>query len=445
MSWYTLLVANSTKSELLRMKNKYWLILIIAFTTIARLWNLGNPKGYVFDEVYHAFTAKAYANNDPRGYEWWHSSPEEGTAYEWLHPPVSKLFMGLSVYILGENSFAWRLPSALFGVLVIYLIYLLGRELSGSDTVGLVAAGLSSLDGLLLVQSRVAMNDIYVTAFILASLLFYLKWRGQENPKTQKIKKSNLYLLLSGIMTGLAIATKWTGVFLLPIVGAHSLYVWQQNKWKSWIKDLGRMIIVYGLMPVVIYVLSYSQFWLQGHTVSEFVELHSQIIRYQINLEATHPYQSKAWQWPLPVKPVWYSVDYSVEGRVGNIYALSNPIVGWVGLMTIAFVGWRLVKSKKNRSSDLLLVLSYFLIWGPWMLSPRIMFYYHYTPAIPLLAIAMAIFFDWLWKRGESSRGLVLGLVGLAVLAFVFFWPIWTLVPVDREFVEYFFWIPSWK
>ena len=92
-----------------------WLLIILFFASLTRFWNLGYPKNYIFDEVYHAFTAQAYAQNDPRGYEWWHQSPVKGTAYEWLHPPLSKLLMAVSISVFGNNSFGWRFTPAIFG------------------------------------------------------------------------------------------------------------------------------------------------------------------------------------------------------------------------------------------------------------------------------------------------------------------------------------------
>jgi len=157
-------------------KSHHILILILLFSLATRLFRLSIPQTYYFDEVYHAYTAKAYARNDPRGYEWWNNSDEEGTAFEWLHPPTSKLIMAGSIKIFGENSFAWRLPSAISGTLVIFLIYLLTQKLFKNTQTSLLAATIASLDGLLLTQSRIAMNDIFLVAFMLTALIFYLQF-----------------------------------------------------------------------------------------------------------------------------------------------------------------------------------------------------------------------------------------------------------------------------
>ena len=70
-------------------------ILILAIITIfsasIRLFRINEPARYYFDEVYHVITARAFAQNNPAAYDPFAPPPEEGTAYDWLHPPLAKL------------------------------------------------------------------------------------------------------------------------------------------------------------------------------------------------------------------------------------------------------------------------------------------------------------------------------------------------------------------
>lgn len=431
--WYTQTV-NPTKAKKI-------LIFILLFAAATRLWRLSYPEKFYFDEVYHAHTAIAYARNDPRGYEWWNPSPVPGTAYEWLHPPISKLLMAASIKLFGENSFAWRLPGALFGVLAIYLVYALTKELVGESSgknIALLAAFLASLDGLLLVQSRIAMNDIYVTAFILASTFFY--WRSLKGKSRARRKN----LLLSGLCTGFAIATKWSAVFLLGIIGLMEIVKVIKERHLDPKRLFFLLPTAYFLLPILIYLLSYTQFFLQGHTLVQFKELHNQIIRYEFGLEATHPYQSKAWEWPLTLRPVWYHVDYQPQ-TIANIYALANPLLAWFGLIAVVWLGYQLIRSRFDKANYMLLAVSYFAFWLPWVVSPRIMFYYHYTPAITFLVIITAL---WLGKLNHQSlemKGVSWGIIGLIVISFIFFYPLWTGLPIPQDKIDYFFWLSSWR
>ena len=413
----------------LKFKNRWALIIILLLAVFTRFWNLNYPSRYIFDEVYHAFTATAYAQNDPAGYEWWHQSPVKGTAYEWLHPPLSKLFMALGILIFGDNSLGWRFFSAVFGVIAIYLLYLVGKKMF-SEKVGLTAAFLGCLDGLFLVQSRIAMNDIFLVVFVLATIYFLNLWLEKSLPK---------YSILTGFFTGLSVATKWPGVFLIPILGLAIIYQFRQQKSHfNWLKRNFWIFLGSFLLIPIVYVFSYGQFWLQGHTFKQFIELHQQIWNYQTTLKATHDYGSPAWQWPLLVRPVWYFVDYQ-SGKTGNIYALGNPIIWWGGLIAMVFVFYQaVVKRSVNHG---LLIIGYLIFWLPWLFSPRVMFLYHYLPSLSFLLLGLA-WFCWHKIRNKSE---VFIFILLCIGSFLILYPRWTGIAITDTYGQLFLWLPSWK
>ncbi len=432
------------------MKKIYLLaaILLIAFSI--RLYRLDVPDTYYFDEVYHAVTAKAYAKNDPAGYEWWHKAPEPGTAYEWLHPPIAKLFMAGGIVLFGESAWSWRFPGVLFGVGVCWLTYLLGATLTKDKNVGLIAAWFCALDGLLIAQSRIGMNDIYVTFFMVAAVIAYVKAR-------QQVYLSRLWrqwLWLSGILMGLSISTKWSGVFVGLMIG-----LWELQHLivlgKKWWRGLPRLLVTFIVLPLTIYILSYSQFWLQGHTLGQFKELHDQIWWYQTHLEATHPFQSKAWEWPLMIRPVWYFVDYLEGGQQSLIYDLANPLLLWFGLLaqmglvvSLVLMGWKKKKilfKKQTILPALVLPVAYFACWAPWLFSPRIMFFYHYTPAIPFLSLGLAVFIRRWWNEGTVGKSLAgLTVLSITVMA-LFLLPIIIGIPLTKEAIKLRFFLPTWR
>jgi len=82
---------------------KLYLILILVFGFLTRIYRLSLPPKEYFDEVYHAFTAKLMLEGDPKAWEWWNPHPK-GYAYEWSHPPLAKLGMQLGMKIFGEKN-----------------------------------------------------------------------------------------------------------------------------------------------------------------------------------------------------------------------------------------------------------------------------------------------------------------------------------------------------
>jgi dolichyl-phosphate-mannose-protein mannosyltransferase len=399
---------------------------------------IAKPPGYYFDEVYHAVTAKLIARNDPSGYEWWHPAPEPNTAIDWLHPPFAKLTQAAGIKIFGENALGWRISSVMFGVGVVALVYAVALSLTQKPPVALLAAFLSSLDGLLLAQSRIAMNDIHLTFFVLLAVWAYIGWVRAKG------KEKNLRLLLTGLCAGLAMATKWSGVFVIGIFFADQILTYIKN-WKlPHPVTLLRLTVAWIVLPLAIYVLGYMQFWLQGHTFDQFKELHSQIWYYQTTLDAEHPHQSVPWQWVLDLRPVWYHVDYK-EGQSINIYNLGNPLIFWLGA---AVMLWYLARSiHQYRWERWLLILAYGAVWMPWIFSPRVMFFYHYTPAVPFLCIAVGWFLYTQWKSEKLWK--MVGVASFLVLSFIWFvsfYPQLVGYPVPQWYADHLFYlIPSWR
>ena len=77
----------------------------------------------------------------------------------------------LATVDVGHNAFAWRAARALpWAALTIVCIYLLARLLFRRRSVGLIAALLVMAGGMFFANARIAMNDTYVTGFMMAAV-----------------------------------------------------------------------------------------------------------------------------------------------------------------------------------------------------------------------------------------------------------------------------------
>lgn len=430
----------SEKQKIVK-KGKLYLILILLFAFIIRIWNIWYPRVYVFDEVYHGFTAQEMAKGNVKAWEWW-NTPPKGFAYEWTHPPLAKLIMASGILFFGKNDqvsqYAFRFPGIIFGLGIIYLTYLLAVEVFKNEKIGLLAALLLSFDGLLFVMSRIGMADVYFLFFLLATILLALKER----------------YFWSGIFLGLSLATKWTGVYLYLVISIILLCKFRVFTYKftgrkthvnSGYLHIIRLLFAFSVIPAVVYLLSYTLFFTSGHNWRQFIELQRQMWWYHTHLKATHNYQSKAWTWPLMLRPVWFWVDYKPD-KVGNIYNFGNPIIWWSGLLVLPFAIHRGVKEfiEKKNFWLLFIIFCYFAFWLPWIFSPRIMFLHHYLPAIPFLCILISWFLVKIQKWRKSILFTAYYLL-LTTLIFFFFYPIYTGVLIPKDLVKYFFWFPSWR
>lgn len=390
------------------LKPKNILIIILLVTAFLRLYRLNYPNKYVFDEVYHAYTAKEYLKGNKEAWSPWGKSPP-GVAFEWLHPPIAKELMTASMYMFHTtDAWAWRLPGVLLGVFSVYLVYALALLLFKNEVAGLISAFIFSIDGLVFVQSRTGMNDVYLVTFVLISVIFFVK---------------NRYLL-AALFMGVAMATKWPGIYLILMYLPILLY---QRQFKK--------ILYFIIIPPAIYLLSYTHYFLMGYQWSDFVELHKQIWWYQTHLKATHNYSSPWWSWPLNLYPVWYFVDYQ-NNMVANIFASGNPILFWVGSASVILTGLQAVI--KRSLNLMLLVLGFLIFWVPWSISPRIMFLYHFSPSVPFLSMALGYQLSLELENNKRKKAILILLL-LMALSFILIFPFLTGIFIPRNFINLFF------
>ena len=194
-------------------------------------------------------------------------------------------------------------------------------------------------------------------------------------------------------------------------------------------------LIYFVLIPPVVYLLSYTPYFWIGYKWNDFVELHNQIWWYQTHLKATHTYSSPWWSWPLNLYPVWYFVDYQ-KNTVANIFASGNPVVFWVGTVSLILTGLELIKKKSLNL--LIVVLGFSVFWLPWALSPRIMFLYHFSPSVPFLSLALGHQLS-LELGNRKGRRLIFVLLFLMALSFIIVFPFLTGIFLPRKFISLFF------
>ena len=430
--------------KLPNLKSHKILLIILVISAFFHFFRLEYPNAYVFDEVYHGFTAKEYLKGNIEAWEWW-TTPPPGVAFEWTHPPLAKEIMTGSMYILSfftthnTDAFGWRLPGAILGIISVFLIYKLGERIFSKNT-GLVAAFLFSFDGLNFVQSRTGMNDIYVVTFALASILFLL----------------NKKFFISAVFLGLAFSSKWSALYLLGFNSLLVTYFYFSKRISFNAAFRAALYIV--IAAPVIYLISYLPFFTLGHTVDQFIELQRQMWWYHSHLVATHDYSSPAWSWPLNLYPVWYFVEYHPDGLVSNIFASGNPVLFWMGIGAVLITIYDFLitfgKQKSNshevhhstgkaivftdRDRFLIVLLGFFAFWLPWIFSPRIMFLYHYSPSVPFLCLSLGYQID-LMLRFKKSRMIGLTILGLVLIGFLLVYPMLTGIPMSRDLFSKFF------
>ncbi|MBC7885374.1 MAG: glycosyltransferase family 39 protein [Saprospiraceae bacterium] len=139
----------------------------------------------------------------------------------WLaKPPLAFWMMALSMKVLGVNEYGLRFPSLIFSILSIYLTFLIGKKLY-NEKIGLVAAFLYAINGLLYEINIGLMSGDHVdTLFhLLFQLSVLLVIKYTKVPKTK-------YLVLIGVLSGLAFLCKWImSLFILLVCFSYLIFV----------------------------------------------------------------------------------------------------------------------------------------------------------------------------------------------------------------------------
>ncbi len=156
------------------------LIAIVLLAAVLRLWNLSAfPAGLNADEAALGYNAYSLLQTgaDEYGAKW----PLVFKSFGDYKPGLFVYFIMPFVATLGLTELAVRLPSALFGVATVWMIYFLGKEVFKDKRVGLAAALLLAITPWHIHFSRGGWESNVATFFM--TLGVYLFLRGLKVPK----------------------------------------------------------------------------------------------------------------------------------------------------------------------------------------------------------------------------------------------------------------------
>lgn len=398
-------------------------------------WTLGTLSHCgIFDELYFARAGEEYLQNL--------------RIYENTHPPLSKLLVTLSILLFGglpagDNPHGWRFLDVVFGALVVVVLYAFAKRVTGSTFLATIAALLLTFDGMHFVQSRIATPEGFVVFF--ATFATYAFYRYVTCLRAGGA--SRLWLTLFSVALGCLVSTKWYGVmgYGVSFVVLVWLYVRRPGSFK-----LGGTVTTIVCLSAAVYLLSWMPDLVRNspdpgeiHNLGDVVSRQKLMFDYHETLRATHPYSSRWWEWPIDFVPVAYFYEDRRNDKndpngccVSEITSLPNPVVLWLGLLSVPFAGWLAVAQR--RTGHLVIVLTYLMQWLPWMGSPRITFAYHFYVDIPLICLCNVILLQRLPR--SASWAYLAATAG----SFIFFYPILTAAPITWTAWHARMWFPTW-
>jgi len=416
-------------------------ILIALASFVLRIINLGLPKGFVFDEVYYVDGARDLLK---------YGVEVDGTNPEFIvHPPVGKWLIASGIKLFGDSEFGWRFASAVFATFLILLFARLVHVLFYSPLLTALGAALMALDGLLLVHSRTALLDLFLTFF---TLLGVLLWHRNRH-------------ILAGIAFGLAIGCKWSAIYFVAVIGLIAVYkILVAHDIRKSAQQIAAKFLQYGLLPVVVYTLTWTGWFISDRGWSRqwssnpffsWLHYHSEMLNFHTGLTEKHPYEANPWSWLVMGRPTSFFYESpkgcGAKDCAQEVLALGTPILWWVGTISIAVVIGYWIRSLIHHRVDSaanLVVLGVVAGYLPWFaMQQRTVFSFYAIIIQPFLIIAIVYCAKLLLGSGLKpavSQSIVGGIFALIVLCFIFFIPLFTGQVITYEDWQLRMWFESW-
>jgi dolichyl-phosphate-mannose--protein O-mannosyl transferase len=445
-------------------------------------------KGYVFDEVYYPTDAWDMLTH---GVEW---DPEKtnGPAYV-VHPPLGKWLIALGEKAFGNNELGWRFPAAVAGTLMILILIRVAYRMFHSIVLAGTAGLLMTLDGFQLVLSRTSLLDIFLGLFVFASFAAMVIDRDHYRRRLLRALEDGYdpggkarlpwivpwWLLVAGVLFGLACGVKWSALFFLPFFGVL-IIVWRvQARRSAGIRrplvaglagDLGWGVLSF-VLSIVFYLATWTG-WFVTNTgyfrhyraesgLSEppilgallnLMHYHQQAYNFHSGLTDKHIYQSWPWQWLLLGRPVafYWNGDPGCGSPncASEILLLGTPILWWSFLPALAALVWFGVARRDWRAYAIGTMVAGGLL--PWFYyavhDGRTMFAFYVLPALPFLILAVTYVLGAIMTpaagvaagAGRTDRQMIGTIVAgvyvlLVALCFAYFHPIFVgqSIPYD--------------
>ncbi len=486
-------------------------VALLAF--FLRVWKLGTPHAFSFDETYYAKDAWSLANfGYVRDYtddadEWILDGRTMGyfedTPSMVVHPEVGKWLIAAGEKAFGMDPFGWRIEACVIGSLLILLMVRFVRRITGSTLLGVIGGLLLALDGLQLVLSRLALLDIFVAFFILLGTHLLVMDRDWFRRRLADRVPDGVasgwgprvwwrpYLLLAGVAWGLGVGTKWIALYPLAVfglmvwlwsAGARRMFGVRLAALKSALIDGVPAALVLIGTAFVVYVATWSG-WLvhvqeyeehlgnstytryndgdpwpakdapDASGLGEVTQSLSSLWHYHRDVylfhtqgldDSEHTYQSKPSGWLLLNRPVGVDAQLKIKpGQQGceapegsdclrQVLLLGNPVIWWGSIIALLGSLWFWIAGRDWRFG--VAVLGTASSWLPWMLNDdRPIFIFYAITMLPFMVLAITLVIGkLLGPDAEPTPRRTAGVIVagayfvLALVAFAFFWPIWT-------------------
>ena len=373
------------------------LSLTVIGTVLRMYWLAGTqPTG---DEYYTIAEAFDYMVRGHYGLEMWH------------HPKLRNMLVYGAIKLFGTGAEGFRMASIVCGALTVPLTGLVARRLTRCDAAALLATLFMTFDAIHIELSRQAIQEVYMPFFLLLGMYLALRYLERKNA---------LWLVFSGVVFGLGLASKWNVAVPLALTLVTLAYLSLQEGGQPARERAGELLLLVAtlaVLPLTIYVLTYYPWLLKrGYDLGEWLTTQKVMFAENLVHQGANP-EMLQMQDHTPllwfVRPVGFA-DFLMNGDDPVVVlGVSNPLV-W--LLTLPAVGWLMYRVRSIDWRSLLLLALFWCSYLPFVLSRRLTGANTALTVTPFAFMAVASVIMTLVK-GKPRRNLYLGAyVGLVIL-----------------------------
>jgi dolichyl-phosphate-mannose--protein O-mannosyl transferase len=373
-----------------------------------------------------------------------------------------------------------------------------------------------AVDGLAFVMSRTSLLDGVLMFFVLAAFACLLIDRdrararlaaalpvdadGRVRPDARTA--DTLWLMwrpwrwLAGLLLGLAIGTKWNGLFFLVAFGVMTV-LWDvgarkvagaRRPYVAVLKyDVGFAFLAMVPVALLTYLLSWTGWilspadgtggyfrdwaatagrgshwsWLMPDWWRSLWHYEHEVYKFNVGLSSPHTYQSNPWSWIVDARPVSYFYESPSPGTAGcpadagekcarEVLALGTPVLWWAACAALVYVLWRWFLRRDWRAGAIACGVA--AGWLPWFnYQERTIFFFYTIVFVPFLCLAVTMLIGAIiGPPGATDTRRVIGTTGAGVLVlliawnFIYFWPLYTGTAIPIDSWRSRMWLDTW-
>lgn len=311
--------------------------------------------------------------------------------------------------------------------------------------------------------------------------------------KTVKKAKKAPYVFFSWqrlsatVLLGLATAVKWSGIYFFAAFALLSVFLdaYERHKagYKNWLLcAIGRDGPLSALYMIPVYLCvyltswtswfihsdSYMRYWAEKHpdqgitwlndSMRSFIEYHRQMWSFHTTLNTPHDYMANPLTWPIQLRPTsfyWRNLtdhpglcSLSPDTKcIAAVTSLGNPVLWWLGTLCAILAPAIGIFVRRGDCKLWFVAIGFIGGWLPWVqYLNRTTFTFYSIVILPWIIISICYVADWIKEVFSPVVRTYIIRLSTAIIfaASIFFYPIWTAMPVPYDFWYMHMWFSSW-